>query len=111
MALFQLPYPSSENETMQVTLDGVSYRLTWLWNARDSHWFLSLALLDGTSVASGMRVVISWDLLQHIGHLRAPPGEIYFFDQSVDSSSIAGDDPRQDDLGKRVQGYYVSVST
>lgn len=110
MALFQLPYPSSVNESMQVTLDGATYRLTWRWNERDAHWFLSLALLDGTSIVGGMRVVISWDLLQNVGHLNAPPGQIYFFDQSVDSSSIAGEDPRQDDLGTRVQGYYVSVS-
>ena len=108
MALFQIPYPDTTNEDMQVLLDGVSYSLTWLWNGRDDHWYLSISLQDGTTVASGMRVVVGWDLLQSVSSLDAPPGELYFFDMSTDDGSNTGEDPRLDDLGARVEGFYVS---
>lgn len=58
MAIFRVPMTDREsNFEQQVTLDGVSYTLRFLWNARVQRYFVDLEEQDGTRVATGRKVV------------------------------------------------------
>lgn len=65
---------------LRIALTGRDYVLTFDWNQRDGHWFLSIATPDGTPIISGVKLVANHRLLQ--GRLEAlrPPGEIMVLD-------------------------------
>lgn len=107
MATLVLPMPSSPSETQRVSLDGTEYSVVWRWNGRDEHWTVSFNAVDGTPLTSGLRVVIGFDLLIPVSNVDAPRGELFFFDLSTSDAETAGIDPGIDDLGDRVQGFYV----
>lgn len=89
----------------RVDLDGVEFVLALSWNPRDEHWVLSLALADGTPVASGIRVVANAPLLQFVSHPQRPLGEL----KALDTSG-AGNDPGLTELGGRVLLLYQSAA-
>jgi hypothetical protein len=106
MASFIIPTKTdNEHYTIEVELDGVLYELLLAWNHRAQSWFLSLSLLDGTPVVSGVRVVADIPLLHYCGHESAPPGALMAMD-----TSGAGLDPGLTDLGGRVLLMYEEAA-
>lgn len=92
MSVYVIPVSSTTDAfTQQVELDEVAYDLTFRWNARDAHWFLSISL-NGTEIVSGIKLVISTDLLQYARRIDdLPTGKLMIVDldnQDRDPDSV-----------------------
>lgn len=86
-------------------LDGVPYLLSFQYNTRESRWYFSVALQDGTEIVTGIKVVCSIGLLRRFADRRLPPGDIVAVSAGADGSP-----PGLTELGegKRVQLLYYS---
>ena len=101
MATLELP---SANDTeafeYETELQGSVFQLSFRWNRRDAHWFLTVRDADGVDIASGRRVVADWPLLKGVVDVRRPHGEIVALDTTGEG------DPGLTDLGGRVLLLY-----
>jgi hypothetical protein len=86
-----------------VALDGTDYRLAMWWNTRDSRWYLSISLTDGTQLVSGVAVVVGFPLLGRFASPDLPPGMLLAIDSTGDGVEIG----QQADLGNRVRLVYI----
>lgn len=103
---FQVPITSDQVLYQQITtLDGTDYVLTFALNLRDGYWYLDVADQDGVPLASGIKVVVNWDLLRRCIDPRKPPGLLMAFD-----TTGQGLDPGSKDFGTRVQLLYLSAA-
>lgn len=85
------------------TLDGVDFVLTFALNLRDSYWYVDVADQDGVPIATGIKIVVNWDLLRRCIDERRPKGQLIAID-----TTGQGLDPGPDDFGTRVQLLYLS---
>lgn len=102
--IYNIPLPSSESSfEQQVALDGTTYTLRLLWNARVARYFMSLEEQDGTPIVTGRKVVadIPWAVHDAIGTM--PAGQLW-----VSVTDPPGVDPGLRDLGVRAFVGYVS---
>lgn len=87
------------------TLDGTLYTLEFRWNVRLGAWFMTVLDGEGTTpLLLGVRLVVDYPLAQNLVD-RTPPG--YFLAVDTGASDGFGIDPGFDDLGSRVQLWYV----
>lgn len=87
-----------------VELEGVNYGFTFRWNERSSQWSMDVADGDGNLLVAGIRVVVDVPMLLRYRSIpRLPPGDIVAVD-STDQSR----DPDFEDLGRRVEVFYIS---
>jgi hypothetical protein len=90
---------------LQAQLDGVTYTLEFRWNVRLGAWFMNVLDAEGESPCLvGVRLVADWPLAQNIVD-RSPPG--YFLALDTGAAEGSGEDPGFDDLGSRVQLWYI----
>lgn len=95
----------SSNFTLRVTLDAVTYTLEFRWNVRLGAWFMSVLDADGNNTyAVNERLCVDY-LIPRWRQDRSPPG--FFVAVDTGSPSGGGQDPGFDDLGNRVQLWYV----
>jgi hypothetical protein len=75
MARFIIPVqPTTDPFSQQVELDGLIYDLTFLWNARDVHWSLTVGREDVVLIDE-VKLVIIDDLLAQYRRIEdLPPG-------------------------------------
>jgi hypothetical protein len=66
-------YPSVVQET---TLDGITYRLLFRWNARAGHWYLTLRTLEDVEIMPSKRLVAGARLLRQVSSPTRPPGDL-----------------------------------
>jgi hypothetical protein len=91
----------TEYYSKRVELDGVIYELTFAWNTREEVWMLSVADADGVALASGVKVVVDYQLFQSVSNADMPAGTMMALD-----TSGAGLDPGLKELGERVLLMY-----
>jgi len=98
-------YPQEENYNMQVSLEGVTYVLSFLWNARCEAFFISMSSVDGTKLVSGVKLCASTPLFANVR--LGPPGVLFVYDSSGQDK-----DPGKLELGKdkRCQLYYLTAA-
>lgn len=90
---------------LQAVLDEVTYTLEFRWNVRLGAWFMNVLDVEGEIAhLIGVRVVVDYPLAQHLVD-RQPPG--YFIALDTGAAEGEGQDPGFDDLGSRVQLWYV----
>lgn len=108
MTIYAIPTstdPEIPAYVQRTTLDGRDYGLTFQWNARDLHWYLSIADADGAPIVTGVRLVLGMDPLRRCADPRRPPGALLL----VDVAGL-GRDPGLTDLGAGVfLCYYDAV--
>ncbi len=98
---YEIPISITDSNFTQITdLDGTEYELTFTWNQREDKWYLKIAL-DGTTLASGMKIVHLYDMLTNLTDPRLPQGGLYFIDTRVEFG-----DPGLRDLDT---GYFLFV--
>ena len=85
-----------------VTLDGADYLLRFMWCERERRWYMDLETLDGTALATAIKVVADRNLFERLTDDVRPMGELW----SVDRTGTGGD-PDLRDLGSRVVLYYI----
>lgn len=80
-------------QSVDVTLDGVPFTLTLLWNDRAQYWKLSIALPDGTPILSGVKMVQNYPLTGRYRDARLPKGDFGFMNYHTlrpDFNSVGG---------------------
>jgi len=101
-----IPLTSTDASFKQTTaLDGTNYVFVFRWNDRAQAWHFDLSTEDGTPIAMGIRVVVSWPLLRRCVSERRPPGELI----AVDTTDQG--DPLRSDLGTRVVLTYIDAES
>ena len=83
MATFIIPVQTTTDPfSQQVELDGLLYDLTFLWNARDQHWSITIGRDDVVLVREVKLVhVPDNDLLSQFRRIEdLPPGQLYISD-------------------------------
>ena len=94
------------NYEQVVTLDGTDFILRFLWNERDSHWYLTIRDSAGDDIATGLKVVADVPFDAHETDDRRPAGQLW----TVDTTGV-GEDPGLRDLGRRVLLAYVDAES
>lgn len=102
MQLLPMPADGYPHQSAQVQLGDTFYTVIWHWNARDGAWYFSLSDADGVAIVSGVRVVLSADLLRGVSDARRPTGVLAV----VDPAGRAAD-PGLSDLGTRVKVVFI----
>lgn len=91
---------SSQNESFQVTMANVIYRMKVTW--RDPYgWFLDIANAAGTKLISGLPLVAGHNLLQPYPEFQFGCGLVVLTDGDIDA------DPTYTNLGLQSRLYIV----
>jgi len=64
-------FPAFSNE---VTLEGVVYRFTFVWNYRGQYWTMSIYDRDDVALLVGVKLVMRFSLTKHYPGRAVPPG-------------------------------------
>ena len=104
MGLRQIPLDTYSDFTQQTDLDGVTYSFRFRWSTRGQCWHLDLSTLDGTPIATSVRLVSGFPLLRRVVDPVAPPGELYMIDMTG-----RDEDPTQAEFGTRFCLFYVEA--
>jgi hypothetical protein len=83
MTPVKIPMIDSPNFSVDVVLDQVQYTLSFVWNSRAEFWSMSLSLVDGTILVSGIRLVCFFPLLKGYQYNpNVPQGLMVVIDQN-----------------------------
>ena len=76
--IYEITIDSTHNSFIQeTTLDGVTYRLLFRWNAREEYWYMSLFDIEDVPLSGGIKLVAGCRLLRHLADYTVrPPGEL-----------------------------------
>jgi hypothetical protein len=103
---FDSSNPISKFSTTLVTSDGnVQFGFRARWNSRDSAWYMDISDDTGTTIASGIKIVLGAYLGRQFEHALFRDGVIV----AVDLSG-KGIDAGIDDLGTRVQVMQLTTA-
>jgi hypothetical protein len=94
--------PSKSNQIFTVTLDGETFEVRLLWNARAGGWFLSLLDAEGTRIATGRKVTTDHPLLLRDTLPGMPAGYLWLVDMTG-----RGEEAGLRDLGRRHRLAYI----
>lgn len=92
MAL-QIPtFVDPSNYRLQVELDGTVFGLSFLYNTRDSHWYVDVLDADGNQLRSGIKLTTAYPLLSDWAEQGRPIGELLMIDPTGRGVEAARDD-------------------
>lgn len=111
MSVLRLRGPSDSDTLQRVILEGVEYSLRWRYVQSSARWALDIRSADGVELATGIRVVQEWPLLQANRAGRPsdtfPPGELFV----LDPRTTGRVEPGLDELGADLVLLYVEADT
>ena len=87
------------------TLDGTDFQLEFRYNQREDVYYLSISLTDGTALATGIKLVSNYRLLQAYSSSLMPPGELIAVASGADDSPAGLGELG---LGQRVELTYYT---
>lgn len=90
--------------TQRVTLEGTTYTLGFLWNGRESSWYLSILTEAEEPILMGVKLVPRWATGLRCKDPRMPPGQLTLEDTSGQDAA-----PGRDELGERCLLVYYSA--
>ncbi len=104
MTVYRIPTPSGDTpfSDQRTALDGREYVLAFLWNQRESAWYLYLSDESGTPIASS-KIVVNVPLFRRVQSTRKPPGWIV----ALSEGDVA---PGLNSLGDTVVLYYYDAA-
>jgi hypothetical protein len=103
MSIYRIPTTSQHsNYPQRTTIDGVDYELLFMWNGRESKWYVSIFDANGNALAVGRAVVANQPLFERDTSPDLPQGMLFAMD-----SSYEGSHPSLFELGDRVKIVYV----
>ena len=109
MTVYSIPLPIDPvipQFTHEIILEGISYKLRFNYNGRESLWYLSLLTAGGEPISEGMKLVLNIPLLRKVADSRRPGGELYVIES--DSFGVStGQPPGLTDFGTRVELIYI----
>ena len=74
--------PALFSQSVEMTLDGISYEISTRYQQRDDSYFLDVVTGDGKAVFSGFRVVVDLAIGSEIRGLLEPAGRFFAYDAS-----------------------------
>jgi len=102
----EVPIASLNAKSSQtVALDGVVYRLTFVFNTRCLAWGMDIATQDGTVIVAGIKLLPQIDLLFRHRDIRLPKGRLYAFDVEEGNTAIR---PEKNQLGTKLRLEYMT---
>jgi len=103
--MITLPFvPSVPFYTFTTTIEDAPYNFNVRWNTRDAAWYFDVTSEDGTVLREGVKVVL--------GAFLGRACTLAFFEKGVlvaRDSTDAGIDAKFDDIGTRVQVFYMTA--
>lgn len=72
--------------TITTTLEGAVYLLTFDYNQRADAWYMSIATEESEDIYDGIKVLANWPLLRRCSDSRRPPGELFAYSTTSDTS-------------------------
>lgn len=95
MAIIEIPInPNIEAQTVEVSLDGVLYKLRFSWNIRQSSWSMDIAESNDNILIQGIKIEPDWLPVFRYKITNFPPGEFIVID-----TSGTGDPPDRTEFG------------
>jgi hypothetical protein len=108
MLTIPLPTEVAGSNTQRTRIDGIDYTLRYAHNSRSDSWTLDISAIGGDQqdvpIITGRKIFIGDNLLSYASHELKPPGTLLAL--SLDGTRRA---PGLNDLGTRVQLYYIEV--
>lgn len=103
--MIELPtYPDEPLYVVEVTLDGVTFRLRFDYNQKADRWYFSIFDAGGVALRRGLKVLPYLDLLRLCRHVVGlPAAEIV----ALDAAGLAAAAPGLHELGRRVGLWYT----
>lgn len=93
--------PSLESQRFDQAIGDVPLRWRIYWNRRAQAYYIDISDIDDEPIASGVKVVIGWDLFYTLSDDRLPEGALI----------VRGDEqPGKYDLGDTVQIIFLDRS-
>lgn len=86
-----------------VVLDGETFILDFQYNTRAEFWTMSLFSRDAAPLLTGVKVVLSYELIQRYGTRSLPAGQVVAIDITDILERI-----KRDDLPESVELVYVT---
>ncbi len=71
-----IPFKDLPSFTESVTLDGVPLNFKFIWNGRDSAWFMDILDADNDAILNGVKIVNGWELIFRATDIRLPLGAL-----------------------------------
>jgi hypothetical protein len=87
-----LPFTEFPFFTQDVTLDGVPYRFSFLWNTRASRWTVSIYDTSDVPIVEGIPVALDQELIRQYPGRAVPPGELWAIDATGALATIGRND-------------------
>jgi len=102
MNIFEIPVRNDIlSYEMIINLDNVDYNLSFDYNFRDKHWYMSIP-----GIIEGQRLTNSEDIFSQFRHLKELPKGILFIDDITGND----DDPSLNNFGNTVKLMYLEQS-
>jgi hypothetical protein len=102
-----LVLPISQNSAwfeFSCELEDVRFNFTFRWNDRDDCWYFDIGDAQESSLATGLKAVTRWPLLEALRSLPGlPKGELLVVD-----TAGKDEEPTFDSLGRRHLMFYVT---
>lgn len=86
-----IPMKNLPSFTEEITLDSIPYVLRFDYNSRGEDWYISFYDRDKILLASGIKLLLHYELIADYPDIGLPPGELWVFD-STDNLSNPGRD-------------------
>lgn len=104
--IYRVPItPGVPDQEFELELQGTTYVLRFRWNDRRQQWTLELSDANRDLLLVRPVVLGVWVLSRFAANLRLPPGDFLLLDTATPAA-----EPGLNDLGARVQLYYLEVS-
>lgn len=100
--VFEIPL-NPRAQTFIISLAGVEYRLTIVWNAASATWVMDIADAAAKALIQGIPLVTGSNLIEQFDYLKLGGSLQSFTDYAPDSP------PTYDNLGTAGHLYYVTV--
>lgn len=88
----QIPAPSSDEPSRQqvTTLDGVDYKVRFLWCSRTEMWTFDLYTAAGEPLLQGATLVPNRDIIRTLALVGRPPGKIAVYAPDGAAPDLSG---------------------
>jgi len=87
-----IPMKNLPSFTEEVTLDNTPYILRFDYNARGEDWYITFTDRDENVIASGIKLLLHYELIHDYPDIGLPKGELWVFDSTDDTSNPGRED-------------------
>lgn len=87
-----IPMKDLSSYTEVVTFDDTPYILRFDYNARGDDWYISFFDLDNNPIATGIKLILHYELTVNYPDIGLPLGELWVFDSTDNFENPSRDD-------------------